>query len=380
MKVLYIDPQSVENMAVYDFNLLSNISAKIIYCCSSQYNTSLVIDVDYRYVFNYYMAKKPFTKGLSYLLSLLKILWIAKKEKPDVIHIQWWRLWIVDYLLLFLLRKYTDKIVFTAHNTVPHESGDSMNKKCMKYYSKVDKIIVHTRQSKDELISDFGVDSNKIFVIPHGLLHFDVNRDEVEFAKSEIKENYKLNDCFVFSALGNQSYYKGTDLIKEAFFSSSILKNNPYVFLLVGGKGDIISNMDIQYCSNIYVKNKTLTTTEFQAFLELTDVLLLPYRRLSQSGVLLTALELCIPYLATNKGGLSEPLQIAPVGWILKNLSIDDLREAMEKLVLERNNVKACKANQNNWGEVHKFYNWSKIAKLTMLCYKSEKTLTHQSD
>lgn len=102
MKLLYIDPQSAYNLAQYDYSLLSNVNAKITYCCSVRYDAPQIADTDYRYVFGYAKYKWRILKAFSYILSILKVIAIVREIRPDVIHVQWWRLWFVDYMALFL--------------------------------------------------------------------------------------------------------------------------------------------------------------------------------------------------------------------------------------------------------------------------------------
>ena len=252
--------------------------------------------------------------------------------------------------------------MFTAHNLVPHDSGDSMKTKCMKYYHKVDKIIVHDNNSKRELIKDFQVKEDKIAVIAHGILEFSVDEEEVKSIMDELAAKYSLKDKLVFATMGGQSPYKGTDLICVAFLSSEVLKNNDDVFLIIAGAGDIATPEKFMQCSNVWVANYSLSDSEFQAIMRLTDVMLLPYRKISQSGVLLTAIQNQTPFAVTPIGGLAEPLELAPVGWIVSSPTIEGVRECLEKLAGDIPQTKAAKSNQQNWDLVKENYKWNKIS------------------
>ena len=96
MKVLYIDPQSIYNLAQYDYNLLNNVNAEITYCCNVKYDAKILDKVNYKYVFGYSEYSLQALKALSYIISIFKIMLIVCKVRPDVIHIQWWRLWFID--------------------------------------------------------------------------------------------------------------------------------------------------------------------------------------------------------------------------------------------------------------------------------------------
>ena len=95
MKVLYIDPQSIYNLAQYDYNLLNNVNAEITYCCNVKYDAKILDKVNYKYVFGYSEYSLQALKALSYIISIFKIMLIVCKVRPDVIHIQWWRLFFL---------------------------------------------------------------------------------------------------------------------------------------------------------------------------------------------------------------------------------------------------------------------------------------------
>lgn len=356
---------------MYDYSLLKGIKKyKIIYCCNKQYDGPELENVVFLPIFNYRQEMNPIVKIVSYLRSLLELVSVLKKERPDVLHIQWWKQWNLDYHFLSIYKKFAKQIVFTAHNLVPHNTGESMKAKCILYYKKVDKIIVHDNNSRDELINDFGINGSKIGVISHGILDFKVNEQEVEAIMNEVREKFHLNNKLVFSTMGGQSHYKGTDLIRDAFLSSDFMKNNKKIFLIVAGKGNIVTQNIAQYVSNVWVSDYALSDSEFQAVMRLTDVMLLPYRRISQSGVLLTTIQNQIPFAVTPIGGLLEPFDTAPVGWIIPKPTVESVRECMEALARDVEGTKAVKYDQHNWNLVKARYDWENISLRTEEFYE----------
>lgn len=362
-KLVYVDPQSYRNLSMYDYSLLKGMSEyEIIYCCNKQYDGPKLENVQFCPVFTYHQDMNPLMKIISYFCSLLKLVGILKTIRPNVLHIQWWKQWDLDYFFLSVYKKYVDQIVFTAHNLVPHDSGNSLKAKCMKYYGKVDKIIVHDKNSRNELINDFKIEEDKIAVIAHGILEFSVDETDVKSIMNKISTQYSLKNKLVFSTMGGQSPYKGTDLVSDAFLSSDFLKNNDDVFLIIAGKGDIATPERFNECKNVLVANYSLTNSEFQAIMRLTDVLLLPYRKISQSGVLLTAIQNKVPFAVTPVGGLAEPLEIASVGWIISTPSVEAVREFMENISNEKLYIRELKIKQQNWMLLNEKYNWTNIS------------------
>lgn len=369
-KVVYIDPMSASNLALYDYNLLSRLDADIVYCCSIHYDNQVIPSIRYEHIFRYNHKRNPITKFLSYGMSMIKLITIIKETRPDVVHVQWWKSWLIDYPALLLYKRYASKVVYTAHNVLPHNTkGRAIEIKCRKYYRHVDKIIVHAEKTKIELMDQFGIKERKIAVVPHGILEFKFNKATIDEMEEKLAQRYKLDGKLVFSALGRQSYYKGTDIIIRAWLSSKQLCNSDDVVLLIVGKGNVAKELVPSTVRNIIYEDSFVTPEEFEAYLRLSDVLLLPYRKISQSGVMLTAISRHIPFVVTDVGGLAEPLTVEKVGWSIKRPDVHELQYMMEFLYRHPSEIDAVKKDKKAWGCVSAIYGWDNAAKLTMECY-----------
>ncbi|WP_297678215.1 glycosyltransferase family 4 protein [uncultured Bacteroides sp.] len=369
MRLLYIDPQSAYNLAQYDYSLLSNMDVDITYCCSIKYDAPSIVGVDYRFVFNYAKYKWRIFKAFSYILSILRVIAIVREIRPDVIHIQWWRLWIVDYVALYFYKRYCNCVVFTAHNVMPHDSGLRYKKKCSDYYNRVDKLIVHVNRTKEQLVKDFCIPAEKIFVIPHGVLNNTVDNSAVGRYEEELEIKYNVKSKIVFSLLGYQSLYKGTDILKSVLERSKQLKNNSHILFIIAGKGDIITPEMMNEYDNVLVINSFIPSEQLEAIMRVTDVQLLPYRVISQSGILLSTINKEIPYISTDVGGLSEPMSIAPIGWLISLDSVDELCSLLESLSSHPEEIQRKRNGHEGWKSVKLHYEWKEIGRKTMDCY-----------
>jgi len=371
MVVVYIDPQSYSNLAVYDYSLLSSMEGfRVIFCGNVLYDHKGLGGVDFRPIFRYATKRNPVFKLASYILSIFKAYKLIWKELPDVVHIQWLRWWPVDYLFLKCIKKRGAKVIFTAHNVLPHNSGNSKKKTYQKYYKQVDGVIVHARRSRDELISDFGVNDKKIAVIPIGTLDSPVREEDVEATCKDIKRTLRLEDKITFSILGKQSSYKGSDLVAKVWSKNKFLHESDQYQLLIVGGNDAVDFSGVQGLSNVHVVEKFVTPVEFQAFLRLTDVLLMPYRRISQSAVLLSAICEKIPFMVSDQGGLSEPLEFADVGWCIGEATVESLEAGLRDLCEHPSDIKTKKNNITGWATLSSMYDWRSIGRLTQNFYR----------
>lgn len=370
MKILYIDPMSYNNLAIYDYNLLSNIECEIYFAGNELYDIELPTGVTFCPIFKY-SQKKSLFKIFSYIISILKIVKLVKKINPDIIHIQWIRLWFVDFLFLKYLRWKRKNIIYTAHNILPHNERKSDYQHYYKYYHSLKNIIVHSKKSKEQLVSEFNIKQEYITVIPHGVLDLSqaLDKQSVAAIKKELSEKYDLSNKIVFSMLGGLDKYKGSDLVFDVWNES--FATNEEVFLFTCGKisDEISTNIDL--LQNTYTDFNRIDNAMFLAILQLTDVLLLPYRKISQSGVLLSAINEKIPFLVSNAGGLSDALSIANVGWNIGIATKKTLSEQMQSILNNKDELNE-KKHSPLWEKLSDYYSWKEIGiKIQRLYEKS---------
>ena len=207
MKIFYVDSQSYNNLGEYDKYLLENIKQEKTFFCSDMLVYKKIRSTDIRRIYMY-NTLKGLKKVFSYLKSQTILLKEIKQGEPDIVHFQWFKIPFLDLLFLKKINAISrkTKIVITAHNVLPHDSGKKYVNIYRKIYSLVDKIIVHADVTKYEIVNQFYISSEKIAVIPHGLL--------------PLKVKYPRNggaDRITFSFLGSLSNYKGLDILIDAW-------------------------------------------------------------------------------------------------------------------------------------------------------------------
>ena len=110
---------------------------------------------------------------------------------------------------------------------------------------------------------------------------------------------------------------------------------------------------------------------EFHQILLDTDILLLPYKRISQSGILLSAISASIPVVVTKLGGLTEPFEVADIGWIIDNADAESLGKKLTYLANNVQEVREKKNNEKIWQAARDFYSWDEISQKTVDLYFS---------
>ena len=113
---------------------------------------------------------------------------------------------------------------------------------------------------------------------------------------------------------------------------------------------------NIKGISNVVVEDRKISNEEFVYLLRHTDVYLLPYRLISQSGALLTALNERVPVLVSDVGGLTDPLKIAEVGWSVTPDDYNSLKHMLIHLSAHPNEVAKIKNDANAWNTIANEY------------------------
>lgn len=371
-KIFYIDPQSMNNLSEYDYSVTKEIDCEIIYLCSKYYDYKINPKLKYIYVFKYNYIKNVFQKSLSYVISLIYIAILIIKYKPVLVHIQWFKIPKLDYLFWKVVKKiFRIKIIHTAHNVLPHNTGNTYHDIYRKIYKNLsDKIIVHSTNTQEELCGLFHIEKEKVAIIRHGLLKMKYNEYEYknQFRNSPLYEI--IQDKIVFTSLGEQSYYKGSDLIIKTWLKTPQLNQSDKCVLVMAGKFDKIDYKKIENHKNVVIKNQRISNEEYMFWLKHTDAYLLPYRTISQSGALLTALSEHLPVITTNVGGISEPISIANIGWNIGDAKIENLQKTLLNILHSPEKILNIKKDDEGWKKIEKFYDWRKISKETELLYK----------
>lgn len=371
-KVFFIDPQGGSgNLGMYDYELLSRINNHIIYFFGSiTYNYLPLVNINCRFWFNYITYKNQIVKGISYILTMVRIFFICFIIKPSVLHIQWIRIPIFDIFFYSSLKKLLHiKLIYTVHNILPHEAKKNDFSLFKRLYRLSDALIVHTETTKNNLIKDFGITASKIHIAPHGPLKYIRNEEETFMETNEIITNYKLQEKLVFSILGYQSSYKGTDLLVNAWRNSDIILNRQDIVLIVAGSqaNNFIKPKEID---NIIVIDGFLSDSIFDDLMKISDVIVLPYRKIEQSGVLLTIVSQHKPYCTTDVGELKKPIIQENIGWIIPEITSQAIQKTLESIIDHPEEIQKKAKNKSGWARIEKMYDWNQAAYITQKVYE----------
>lgn len=253
--------------------------------------------------------------------------------------------------LLAGLKRDGRRILWTAHNVLPHNSPmpekDVELRKVL--IGACDAVHIMTRNSVALISEHFPLDEAKTFHAPHpsyaGAYPDFVSREE---ARIELDVD---GDDFVFLLFGSLQRYKGLTELLEAFGRLSAESGGPRVKLLIGGgASDAEFGREIVHWGmgrdDVYVRVGRIPNEDVQYLYRAADIAVLPYQRGLNSGSAMLALTFGVPVLAPASGGFTELVE--RFGGIAYDPADEDgLYNAMRSsLWLDRDRMRARIARQ----------------------------------
>jgi glycosyltransferase involved in cell wall biosynthesis len=247
-----------------------------------------------------------------------------KKLNPDIIIMDWWNPFFAlcfRGLYIFLPKEYKKKILIVAENVVSHE-GRSIDKLLTKIGITIANAYIVLSDKVKEQISYYA--GNKT-IYKSNLPIYD-SFDTVHKVHTRKEVCYKINDGdFVLLFFGYIRKYKGLDIALESM--PAILEKIPNAKLLVVGESyddwaayeTIIHAHDLQ--NHVEVVSEYVPNEEVEKYFSVSDLVLLPYRNATQSGILNIAYGFDKPVVATSVGGFTEFIEEGKTGLLVKEVS-----------------------------------------------------------
>ncbi len=307
-------------------------------------------------------------KALEGVFNYLYLVFYVLFHRVNVMHFQWLpflEICSIEKFFLKLIRLVSPKtkVILTVHNLYPHNFNDKQKECYRKRFDEVkemiDTFILHLECSKVEFCNQFNVAPTKVNVVHHGIF-VPKNIEIVPHVHGE-----KLN----LIMYGNQSYYKGTDILVDAL---NLLPKDcqDKVHTVIAGK--IASD----YYEPLKKKTEHLDVKWIPEFvpddvlynnIAESDVIVIPYREISQSGVLLLALSFKRPIIASDLPSFKETLAGFSDNIFFKNGNSQNLANKIENFLNCSEKTECYESVIQNLCDK---YSWEKIGKDTMSLWK----------
>lgn len=288
------------------------------------------------------------------------------KENPDLVVFDWWHPFFAfcHFTISELIKKkFRKKILFITENFISHE-GNFIDKR----------------------LTEIGLKNASAFLVLSGVVEKEVrliaNERRVYKTEHPIYDCYETHDTqSVFNMrkelgfsqedkillfFGYVRKYKGLDLLIDAL--PGIKASIPNAKLLVVGEfydspdfyHEKIKSLGITNDTTII--NKFIPNEDVAKYNKISDLIVLPYRSATQSGILSVAYSFLKPVVVTNVGGLSELVEDKKTGIIINPDSPKEIANGVIEYFRLKDHVDFEKnikelMNKNKFGDLTSVFN-----------------------
>jgi len=240
-------------------------------------------------------------KIVEHSFDLTRLFRRLRRDRPDVIHLQWSVVPVIDFVFVKLAIRFIAPLIMTIHDTNPLHGVSRLSaqrlgiRSCIRAASG---LVVHTRFSLEDLAPN---DGTEVAVIPLAV-------DPVPRALPPKDGTFRV------LMFGRVRHYKGVDILIDSLTHLRPDTRERTVVLIAGSPLMDVAPLKAQAAA-LGLDDLINWRLEFQddeethaAFAE-ADVLALPYRDVDGSGVLSQAFGYGTPVVAANLGGFREQLE-----------------------------------------------------------------------
>ncbi len=306
-------------------------------------------------------------KAAEHLLDMKTLLRRVRQIKPDVIHFQWLPAPVLDNLYLQKLSAIAP-LVLTVHNTDPHGTW------LQRFHQKLGweavfrhfrAIIVHSAFSQRQIIQNRWASAASIHIVPHGVLDY--------YHEQPAGHSPVASPAQSVLFFGNIEAYKGLDVLLPAFARLPAALQSETRVLVVGTPNIEIAPLqklarDLGIDSRIVWRLGFVPEEELPQLFREASVVVLPYRRIDQSGVLMTAIAFGKAIVASRVGGIPETIKDGVHGALVDPGDVEGLSAALRHLLADPARRRAMEQATAHLAKAE--LSWTNSARKTLDVYR----------
>ncbi len=253
--------------------------------------------------------------------------WILTNIRPgDLAHIHWpsflyfragkpvrtFGLLLRFFLLANLIKFRGARLAWTAHNLYPHDGGHTrwVHRAARRFISRIaDRVFVHGPTAAKIVSKEFGISPARIVQVPHG--HWRAQYPNLP-GREEARRHMELplHDVCVYGFIGSCLPYKNVESILEAFprldesshlLIAGVFRSSEYL-------RKVRSLIPASAAHRVHLVPRFLGADEIMSYVAGLDALVLSYKEILTSGVMMLALSAGVPVVAPSIGGIPDVL------------------------------------------------------------------------
>lgn len=310
--------------------------------------------------------KNKWLKILLFFRLYLKAFFLAKKGGLQIVHLHIFDFTMRNLILVVFSKLFSFKLVLTVHDVVSFfgRSHRLSEKYILKW---VDGVIVHNQSAYIDLkkrhTSNNILNRKDLAIIPHGnYLPF------IEATEDFPKKAESLKILF----FGQIKSVKGIEILLEAL--NIVIRKKHNIHLTIAGKPnkvdfELYSQLikDLGIGKNVTTILRYISDDEIDDFYRTNDLVVLPYKIISQSGVLLLSMSYGLPVLTSDLPAFTEVIKDNINGFIFETEKPESLADKLVEISENRDLLNYVRLNSNKL--IREEYDWGRIGTKTMKYY-----------
>ena len=376
-KVSIIDPLGGHGgMDYYNLELAKSlrrqgVDVKVFTCNETQVNDSYRdwVDITYNNIFG---NSPPIIRGLNYLYGTVHSLFKSLFQRRSLVH---FHLFTFDYLRLFdivIAKLLFLKVIITVHDieSLTINKNSEFIKSIVFLLSS--KVIVHNEYSHCAMLKILPKRSDDIFRVEHGNYVAYVRRDVDRY---ESRRHLKLpTDIPVILFFGNIKESKGLDVLLKAI--KELRLNTELKFKLVIAGRPAITGFneyqrlidELEISDNVILRLGFVSQDDAFHYYNMASAVVLPYRLIYQSGVLLMAMSHSRCAVVSDIPPMLETVTHNNDGLVFKVDDPSSLAIELNVVVSEQSTIELLE--KQSLETALDRYSWDKVAHKTKLVYR----------
>lgn len=362
-KVALIDPVGAKaGMDYYDLGLsygLNDNNVEVFLFSNFKDSKSLITTYS---VFGKFYSNK-FFQAINFFTGMFRACIISKSNNINTVILHIFSTQLMSFLSFLICKLFGLKIIVISHDVSSFAGDDNSLFKNLIYKKWSSKIVVHNQFSFNILCSSVDGIKNKVSIIKHGSF---VNMPLDKITKPVALQSLKLDTNFKYILFfGQIKKVKNLDVLLRA-----MVDVNPSVKLIVAGK---VWKDDFDVYQQIIEQNKIndkvildiqfISNDKRELYFKSADLMVLPYKEIYQSGVLLMAMSYGTPSLVSDIPPFKEIISDQVDGFLFESNNEKDLAQKINSIISDDEGLKSVAnqsvktmKNQHDWTNIAKSY------------------------
>tara|TARA_X000000368_G_C23040298_1_gene716546 strand:+ start:693 stop:1838 length:1146 start_codon:yes stop_codon:yes gene_type:complete len=326
----------------------------------------------YTFFSKIYSSNYKFISGLRWLLGASLSIMHARFFGSTIFHFHIFYTNVLVLYNLFLVKLLFGKVALTIHDVSSFADPSSSSIVGRIMYKLTDLIFTHNEFSREEIIKIAPLLKESIHIVPHGnyIPFINIQKD-----KKKSREYLDLPaDKTILLFFGMIKKVKGLEVLLKSF--RKVVDKNTNTILLIAGSPwqndfkvyqQIIDDNNLS--ENIILHTKFIPHEDIEYYYSASDLVVLPYKKIYQSGVLMMTLSYARPALVSDLPPLKEVITDNENGFLFNSEDVDDLASRLNQILSDKDNLEKVRVNGNIL--IKTKFGWDEIGRLIKNAYQT---------